>query len=87
VASNRSSLCSEGYPVDAAGMWSVEIYLSPGGVVRERTAALDPRQAVEAALARSYIVPAQVEGVSAFPIPAPSARAASLATLQSAEGR
>lgn len=48
--------------------WSVEIYLTPGGVVRERTGGRDPGEAIEAALARSYIVPGDVEFISAHPI-------------------
>ncbi len=47
--------------------WNVEIHLSPGGIVWERTCAEDWRAAVEAALARSYIVPAQVNGIVAYP--------------------
>lgn len=55
-----------GIPGEAG--WSVEIHLSPGGVVRERAIAGGPREAIEAALARSYILPAQVCGISAHPI-------------------
>lgn len=52
----------------AGDTWSVEIYLTPGGVVNERTVASDPRQAIEVALARSFIVPEQVCGISARPV-------------------
>ena len=53
--------------------WNVEIHLSPGGIVRERTWAEDWRAAIEAALARSFIVPAQVNGIVAYPAASPAA--------------
>jgi hypothetical protein len=58
-----------GAPVDPTSgkRWNVEIHLSPGGIVRERTWAEDWRAAIEAALARSYIVPGQVNGIVAYP--------------------
>lgn len=49
--------------------WNVEIHLSPGGIVRERTSGEDWRDAVETALARSRIVAGQVSGIVAYPIP------------------
>ena len=52
----------------AAGKrWNVEIHLSPGGIVWERTWAEDWRAAIEAALARSCIVANQVNGIVAYP--------------------
>jgi hypothetical protein len=53
--------------------WNVEIHLNPGGIVRERTWGEDWRTAIEAALARSYIVPAQVNGILAYPAASPAA--------------
>ena len=47
--------------------WNVEIHLSPGGIVWERTWAVDWRAAIEAALARSRIVAEQVNGIVAYP--------------------
>jgi hypothetical protein len=52
--------------------WNVEIHLSPGGIVWERTLAKDPQEAVEAALARSYILPAHVNGIAAYPVASPA---------------
>ncbi|HEY7461144.1 MAG TPA: hypothetical protein VIC59_04645 [Gemmatimonadota bacterium] len=54
---------------DNARRWNVEIHLSPGGIVRERTSGEDWRDAVESALARSRIVAGQVSGIVAYPIP------------------
>ena len=51
----------------ASTRWNVEIHLSPGGIVWERTWAEDWRAAIEAALARSRIVAEQVNGIVAYP--------------------
>jgi hypothetical protein len=53
--------------------WNVEIHLSPGGIVWERVFGRDPKEAVQSALARSYIMPTQVNGIAAYPAASPAA--------------
>jgi hypothetical protein len=48
--------------------WNVEIHLTPGGIVWEKTRGKDWHEAVETALAKSYIVAAQVNGIVAYPV-------------------
>jgi hypothetical protein len=67
IPEREPDLATREYRPDCPG-WNVEIYLKPGGVVRERSGGRHPREAIETALARSYIVPSQVESISAHPL-------------------
>ncbi len=55
------------HAASAARDWTVEICLAEGRVLRARTAASDPREAVESALSFRAIQPAQLAGVSVVP--------------------